>query len=110
MICRSLGHPTNAQEAVEVFRQQLDQTYRTVAARFPQNPAIRIESHEGKDRLVLSPLEKLEEPPSLVALRRAVAARLPRVDLPDILLEVAERTGFATAFTHVSEGNAQVDG
>ena len=110
MIWRSLGHPTNAQEAVEVFRQQLDQTSRTVAARCPQHPAMRIESHEGKDRLVLSPLEKLAEPPSLVALRRAVAARLPRVDLPDIVLEVAERTGFATAFTHGSAGNAQVDG
>jgi TnpA family transposase len=110
MICRSLSHSANAQEAVDLFRQQLDETYRTVAARFPKNPAVRIETHEGKDRLVLSPLEKLEEPPSLVALRKAVAARLPRVDLPDILLEVAERTGFATAFTHVSEDHAQVDG
>ncbi len=39
-----------------------------------------------------------------------MAARLPRVDLPDILLEVAERTGFAKAFTHVSEKNARAEG
>ena len=74
MICRSLGHPADAQEAVSLFRAQLDQTYRTVAANFPHNPAVRIESCNGKDRLVLSPLDKLDEPPSLSALRAAIAA------------------------------------
>ena len=29
---------------------------------------------------------------------------LPRVDLPELLLEMHERTGFADAFTHVAEG------
>src|SRR5262249_62245138 len=79
------------------------------AAHPPKNPAVRIETRRGKERLVLSPLEKLEEPPSLVALRAAVAARLPRVDLPELLLEIMARTGFATAFTHVSERTAHVD-
>ena len=38
---------------------------------------------------MVSALDKLEEPPTLVALREAVKARLPRVDLPEILLEMA---------------------
>ncbi len=44
---------------------------------------------------MLSALDKLEEPPSLIALRAAVTARLPRVDLPELLLEIHARTGFA---------------
>src|ERR1019366_7885425 len=32
-----------------------------------------------------------------------VDARLPAVDLPEIILEIAARTGFAAAFTHISE-------
>ena len=48
------------------------------------------------DELILSALDKLEEPASLVALKAAVAARLPRVDLPELLLEMHARTGFAT--------------
>jgi Tn3 transposase DDE domain len=36
-----------------------------------------------------------------------VAARLPRVDLPELLLEIDARTGFATAFTHASEAEAR---
>jgi len=71
---------------------------------------VRIESCNGTDRLVLSPLDKLDEPPSLSALRAAIAARLPRVDRPDLLLEIAERTHCAKAFTHVSAGTAQVKG
>jgi len=39
----------------------------------------------------------------MIALRRAVDARLPAVDLPEIILEIAARTGFAAAFTHISE-------
>ena len=52
-------------------------------------------------------LDKLEEPASLVALKAAVAARLPRVDLPELLLEMHARTGFADGFTHASEGGAR---
>ena len=43
--------------------------------------------------LVLSALDRLEEPPTLVALKDAIAARLPRVDLPELLLETHARTG-----------------
>ena len=55
---------------------------------------------------MVSALDKLEEPPTLVALREAVKARLPRVDLPEILLEMAGRTGFTEEFTHLSEREA----
>ncbi|MEN1515726.1 Tn3 family transposase, partial [Pseudomonas aeruginosa] len=41
--------------------------------------------------------------------RAAVSDLMPRVDLPEILLEIAARTGFSEAFTHVSERNARAD-
>jgi TnpA family transposase len=34
---------------------------------------------------------------------------MPRVDLPEILLEISARTGFSSSFTHVSEGNARAE-
>ena len=86
---------------------ELDQTYRAVAARLPDNPAIQFESVDNQQALVLSPLEQLEEPASLVALREAVVARLPEVDLPEILLEISARTGFTDAFTHLTERTAR---
>jgi hypothetical protein len=64
---------------------ELDRTYREVAQRLPANPAVRFETVDGKEELILTPLDRLDEPPSLLQLRADVAARLPRVDLPEVL-------------------------
>lgn len=109
IICRMLGLTPKPGPVLSAIGEELDQTYRAVAERFPNNPAVRFETVDGKKELILSPLDKLEEPPSLVALRAAVAARLPRVDLPEILLEISARTGFTDAFTHVSEAAARAN-
>jgi len=107
MICRTLGLGSDAKPVLEGLAHELDQTYRAVLARLPNNPAVRFEGDPGKEELILSPLDKVEEPDSLVALRTAVAERMPRCDLPEILLEIAARTGFTDAFTHVSEQSAR---
>ena len=95
--------PVHPEPAIAALSAELDQTYRAVIARLPDNPAVRFEQVGGRHDLVLSHLDKLDEPASLIALRRAVDARLPAVDLPEIMLEIAARTGFAAAFTHISE-------
>jgi hypothetical protein len=41
--------------------------------------------------------------------QHAVGDLLPRVDLPDVLLEVAGWTGFLAEFTHVSESAARAE-
>ena len=102
-ICRTLGLSTDARAEVARLAGRLDAAYRDTAANLPENAAVQV---DGND-LVLSALDKLEEPASLVALRAAIAVRLPRVDLPELLLEMHARTGFATKFTHASEGGAR---
>jgi hypothetical protein len=80
-----------------------------MASNLPTNTAVRIERTAGRDRLVLTLLDALPLPPSLIALRTQVAQRLPRTDIPDPILEIHARTGFADAFTHISERNARVE-
>jgi len=109
IICRSLGLSADPAPVLAALSAELDQTYRAVAANLPNNPAVRFETVDKKKELVLSPLDKLEEPPSLVALREAVVARLPEVDLPEILLEISARTGFTNAFTHLTERSARAE-
>jgi hypothetical protein len=108
-ICRSLGHSLSEDETITKLNHQLDQTYRAVAANLPANPSARVEMSDGKEDLVLTGLDKLEDPPSLTRLREAVNSRLPRVDLPEILLEIAARTGFTSKFTYVTERNSRAD-
>ena len=89
--------------------QQLDEAYRRTALNLPTNAAVRIEQVDGRDTIVLTGLDKLEEPPSLIDLRDQVSEMLPRADLPEILLEIQARTGFTNEFTHLSQENARVD-
>lgn len=108
-VCRTLNlQPTPASE-LEALARQLDQAYRRTASSLPKNAAVRIEMEQGRPTLVLTQLDKLEEPPSLLALREQVSQLLPRVDLPEVLLEVNTWTGFTSEFTHINSGNARVE-
>ena len=103
LVCRTLGWEPEAESALTRLRQELDDTYRRVQIHLPHNTSVRFEGKPGQEELVLVPLEKLEEPDSLAALRIEVHQRLPRVDVPEILLEIEERTHFTSAFTHVGQ-------
>jgi len=102
-VATSLGHDLDPHRELGELAVDLDGAYRAVAGRSADNAAARIETADNRHRLVLTPLDRLDEPPSLLALRTAVA------DLPDVLLEVAGWTGFLTEFTHVSEGTARAE-
>ncbi|HEY6848641.1 MAG TPA: Tn3 family transposase [Terracidiphilus sp.] len=107
IVCRTLGLPPDPQPLLDSMAEELDKTYREVAQRLPDNPDVRFEKVNGKEELILTPLDALEEPPSLIQLRKIVADRLPRVELAELVLEVALRTGFTEAFTHLTDRAAR---
>ena len=108
-VCRSLGHPVKAKEAVVALTNQLDTTYKQVAANFNENSAVTID-HSGKHpSLTITNLDKLDEPDSLIQLRKEVLDLLPKVDLTELLLEIHALTGFLDEFIHVSESSARTN-
>ena len=107
IVCRTLGLPPDPQPILDSLAVELDKTYREVARRLPDNPDVRFEKVKGKEELILTPLDALDEPPSLIQLRKVVAERLPRVELAELVLEVALRTGFTEAFTHLTDRSAR---
>ena len=94
----------------------LDSAWRSLAARLAEagqadgTPQVRLEPDaDGRARIRVSPLEAVPEPPSLVALRDLTAKMLPRVDLPELLLEVDAWTGFTSEFTHLAESGTRME-
>jgi hypothetical protein len=59
-------------------------------------------------RLHFAALQPEPEPVSLIDLRKAVEAMMPRVDLPEVLLEVFSWTGADQAFTSITGGEARL--
>jgi TnpA family transposase len=108
-VCRMLNLPATVEPYLQLLRDELDEAYRHAIRNLKDSDTTRIESVAEKERIVISPLDALDEPESLLALRARVEALLPHIDLPDVLLEIATWTGFTDEFTHISEGNARVE-
>lgn len=104
-VLASLGLPEGANEHLAARAALLDGTYREVASRLPANAQI---TFDEDGRLHFAALEPELEPASLLELRAAVNAMLPRVDLPEVLLEVFSRTGADQAFTSVTGSEARL--
>jgi len=109
VMCRALNRSLDADTEIAGLAQLLDGAYRTVADRAASNPDLRFETVQGKTRIVVAPLDRLEDTESLRALRPAIQGRMPKAAIPDLFLEVMRRTGFAQAFTHLSERQARVE-
>jgi TnpA family transposase len=108
-VCRSLGHPVKPDEAIARLTNQLEATFKQVAANFKDNDAVRLDHSGKRTTLTMTNLDKLEEPASLTQLSKQVSDLLPKVDLTELLLEIHAHTGFLNEFTHVSESNARAD-
>jgi len=109
VVCRALNRSLDADTEIAGLTRWLDSAWRTVAGQAASNPDLRFETVQGKTRIVMAPLDRLEETESLRALRPAIQGRMPKAAMPDLFLEVMRRTGFAQAFTHLSERQARVE-
>ena len=72
VVCRSLCRTLDAATEVKRLTSELEATFARVAARADDNPDLRFETSSGKPSIVLSKLDRLQEPDSLIALRRDV--------------------------------------
>lgn len=105
---RTLELPADPKEYIGELEQKLDEAYHRTANNAPHNDALQVVLNaRGSEALDITNLDKLEEPDSLVKLRKKLTTMLPRVDLPELLLEVHQSNGFADEFTHVGEGDAR---
>ena len=107
-VLRTLELERSPESALARLSAQLDASFRRVVTGLPANASVRLEQRDGRSRFVLTGLDALPEAPSLIELRKQIKALLPRVDLPEALLEIHAQTGFADCFTHISEGSARV--
>jgi hypothetical protein len=61
-ICRTLGLPLNAEPFVSDLGAELDVAYRRTAENLAGNASVDVERENGRDRLRISPIDRLAEP------------------------------------------------
>ncbi|MGH9023583.1 MAG: hypothetical protein ACRDV9_10875 [Acidimicrobiia bacterium] len=94
---RALSLPEDPDALLAGHAQALDEAYREVGGRLAaEHTAVSV---DDQGRLHVERLKAIPDPPSLIDLRRRVKAMLPRVDLPEVVLEVmAWEPRFVEAF------------
>jgi hypothetical protein len=113
-VLTGLGLTGPVEEHLQELTDTLDAAWRLLAQRLEEagpDASVRIvpAGPDGRVKLSVERLEAVGEPDTLTELREKVAAMLPRVDLPDLLLEVHAWTGYLDAYTHVGELHPRMD-
>jgi hypothetical protein len=106
-VLTTLSLPENPDVLLAEHARTLDAAYREVAGRLAVNTEVRV---DDAGKIHLPGVKAVEEPPSLVDLRSRTTAMLPRVDLPEVVLEgMSWVPGLAGAFTAVSGGRSRLE-
>ncbi len=94
----SRGLPERGEEYLAQVRAELHALTTKAAERVLDHPTIQVQAGE----LLFNAPDRLQTPATIPALRRALAALLPRVGLPQLLQEVDRWTNFTSAFDHLT--------
>lgn len=105
-VLAGLGLTAPVEAHLADYTATLDAGWRQLTQRIAEagpDASVRVvpDGETGRMRLSVSRLEKRGDPPSLIDLRERVAAMMPLVDLPELLMDVHSWTGMLDAYTHV---------
>ncbi|MFI6792044.1 Tn3 family transposase [Nonomuraea sp. NPDC050383] len=102
-----LGLPEDPDVLLADHTRALDAAYQDVGSRLEVNTEVRI---DDAGKIHLTGVKAIDEPPSLVDLRKRTTAMLPRVDLPEVILEVMSwEPQLVEAFTAASGGRSRLE-
>ena len=101
-LCEDMALDPDPTTVIGQLTATLDAAWRRTAAGYAANPDLRIERRNGRDEIVLTPLDADPEPASLTELRSEVEKLLPEVEIADLPLEVHGWTGFLDEYTHMA--------
>jgi TnpA family transposase len=102
-IAAFLGTPLEATARLDAHKQTLRERLTHLDRALTRQDKIRLED----GAVVVSPLEAADLPPSTQLLTEQVTARLPRLELADLLVEVDGWTHFSDAFVHAAGTEAR---
>jgi Tn3 transposase DDE domain len=91
-----MSAPEDGAERLQHRQAELEAILARLDRGFPQNEYVRLVG----DDLTISPVRGEDPPESAEQLQGRVTERLPRLDLPDLLIEVDHWTGFSRSFQH----------
>lgn len=101
-----LGMPLCKKEFVKTLKEKMAKKVRLFDREFPKNEYVKIVYKKGKAWILLSPLQKIEEPKIIQNMKEAIHSKWGMIDLLDVLKEVDLRENFTSFFTTAGKREA----
>ncbi|WP_157698261.1 Tn3 family transposase [Legionella clemsonensis] len=101
-----LGAPLTADIFIAQLQDKIRWNIKQFDENFPKNDLVSICKKKGKPWILLTPLQKVEEPKIIQKVKEAILERWGIIDLLDILKEVDLRENFTNSFT--TAGNREI--
>jgi TnpA family transposase len=98
-VCQQVHAPEDGAIRLEQRGRELAELFPRVDRLLSRHGTVRME----KGRVVVSPLEAEEHPERVEHLEDDVTSRLPLIDLPELLIEVDQWTGFSRHLRHLND-------
>ncbi|MER5322936.1 Tn3 family transposase [Streptosporangium roseum] len=106
-VLTDLGLPEDPAGLLAELAERLDRAYRVVRAGLATNTSVTIDD-DGK--IHVASVKAIDEPPSLIDLRKRVEAMMPRVDISEAVVEVLGWCPkFMEAFTSIAGTGPHLD-
>ncbi|MBA4319780.1 MAG: Tn3 family transposase, partial [Flavobacterium sp.] len=103
-----IGAPLASIAFVSKLKEEMYQHIKKFDQDLPKNEFVRITKKKGKTWILLTPLQKIEEPKVIQNIKEAILSKWSIIDLLDILKEVDLRENFTDCFS--TAGNREVLG
>lgn len=97
-----LGLTEDARQFVDELKSNLTDNLTQFNTTLPKNKLVRL-LKQGKNRIVLTPLQEQAEPRTLSTLKQEIQSRWPMTGLLDVLKEADLRIGFTDQFQTTSQ-------
>lgn len=101
-----MGMPLSAKEFVAPLKQKMAENLKVFDEGILNNKLVEITQKKGKPWIKLTPLAKVEEPQSIMLMKKAILNKWGMIDLLDILKEVDLRENFTNCFK--TAGNREI--
>ncbi|MRJ30725.1 hypothetical protein FDP48_12350 [Enterococcus faecalis] len=101
--------PSSSVEAIKQLEEDLSLSYSETIKKWPHSVMAKIEKQDKKDKIIVSKLRKARENKEDKQFKNRVKALMPKIDLPDLLLEVNQQLDLTSCFHHINESNTRMD-
>lgn len=104
-----LDLPSSSVEVIKQLEEDLSLSYSETIKKWPHSEMAKIEKHDNKEKIIVSRLRKARENKENKQFKDRVKALMPKIDLPDLLLEVNQQLDLTSCFHHINESNTRMD-